>query len=73
MAKTAAYWQKGDSLDYTNKTDQTIPAGTVLVFGKRMGVAGTEIPAGGTGSIHVTGVDYRITCNNGNQRTLINP
>lgn len=28
MAKTAAYWQKGDSLDYTNKTDQTIPAGT---------------------------------------------
>ena len=39
MAKTAAYWQKGDSLDYTNKTDQTIPAGTVLVFGKRMGVA----------------------------------
>ena len=50
MAKTAAYWQKGDSLDYTNKTDQTIPAGTVL------GVAGTEIPAGETGSIHVTGV-----------------
>ena len=46
MAKTAAYWQKGDSLDYTNKTDQTIPAGTVLVFGKQMGVAGTEIPAG---------------------------
>ncbi len=37
MAKTAAYWQKGDSLDYTNKTDQTIPAGE-------------------TGSIHVTGV-----------------
>lgn len=56
MAKTAVYWQKGDSLDYTNKTDQTIPAGTVLVFGKRMGVAGTEIPAGETGSIHVTGV-----------------
>ena len=44
MAKTAAYWQKGDSLDYTNKTDQTIPAGTVLVFAKRMGVPGAEIP-----------------------------
>ena len=23
--------------------------------------------------IHVVGVSYRITCNNGNQRTLINP
>ena len=26
-----------------------------------------------TGPETVTGVDYRITCNNGNQRTLINP
>lgn len=29
--------------------------------------------SGATVTISYTGVSYRITCNNGNQRTLINP
>ena len=56
MAKTAVYWQKGESLDYLNETEAGIPAGTVLLLGAHIGVAGTEIPAGGTGSVHMTGV-----------------
>lgn len=57
MAKTATYWQRGEALDYRNDTEEAIPAGTVLAVGKRhIGVAGTEIPAGGMGSVHVTGV-----------------
>ncbi len=56
MAKTAVYVQKGEALDYRNTTENAIPAGTVVLLGKRMGVAGCEIPAGGLGSVHVTGV-----------------
>ena len=56
MAKTAVYWQKGESLDYTNPTETLIPANTVVLLGERLGVAGTDIPAGETGSLHMTGV-----------------
>ena len=56
MAKTAVYWQRGETLDYQNTTEEMIAANTVVLLGKRIGVAGTDIPAGGAGSLHMTGV-----------------
>jgi len=52
----AAFWQKGESLDYTNSTNATIEANTIMVYGSRIGVIGTDIKPGELGSIHVTGV-----------------
>lgn len=52
----ATYWQKGQSLDYTNSTDAVIEANTILTVGDLIGVAGTDIEPGETGSIHVEGV-----------------
>lgn len=52
----AAYWQRGEALDYLNATDKTIEANTVVSFGGRIGVAGTDILPGEVGSLHVTGV-----------------
>lgn len=56
MAKTATYIQRGETLDFRNSTETAIPAGTVVLFGDRMGVAGGEIAAGGSGALHVVGV-----------------
>lgn len=56
MAKTAVYIQRGESIDYKNTTDERIPANTVILLGKRIGVAGGDIPAGEVGSIHMNGV-----------------
>ena len=56
MAKTATYIQRGETLDYKNSTDAAILAGTVVLFGDRIGVAGGEIPAGAVGDLHVVGV-----------------
>lgn len=58
MAK-AAYWQRGESLDYVNMTDAVIEANTIIPISGRIGVAGTSINPGEKGSIHVTGV-YEI-------------
>lgn len=52
----AAYVQKGGALDYKNASEEKIEAGTILVIGNRVGVAGTDILPGETGSIHVEGV-----------------
>lgn len=52
----ASYWQRGESLDYKNVTDTKIEANTVISFGSHIGIAGTDILPGETGSIHVTGV-----------------
>lgn len=52
----AAYWQRGEALDYVNRTEETIEAGSVIAFGDRVGVAGADIPPGETGSLHVEGV-----------------
>lgn len=52
----AAYWQRGETLDYKNNTDTKIEANTVIPFGSRIGVAGTDILPGELGSLHVTGV-----------------
>ncbi len=56
MANKAVYIQRGEALDYENSTEALIEAGTVLLFGKRIAVAGGDIPAGETGAVHVTGV-----------------
>ncbi len=56
MATTAEFWQRGEALDYTNETDDLIEANVVLQVGTIIGVTGTVIPAGKTGSLHVGGV-----------------
>ena len=55
----AAYWQRGESLDYINSGDAVIEANTIIDLGTRIGVAGTDINPGDKGSLHVTGV-YEI-------------
>jgi predicted RecA/RadA family phage recombinase len=55
MAK-AAFWQRGEALDYANDTNKKIEANTIVVYGSRIGVIGGDIPAGEKGSLHVTGV-----------------
>ena len=52
----AEYLQRGEALDYKNGTEAAIPAGSVIELGSRIGVAGTDIPIGGLGSVHVLGV-----------------
>ncbi len=55
----AAYWQRGESLDYMNNTTAVIEANTIISIAGRIGVAGTSINPGEKGSLHVTGV-YEI-------------
>ena len=52
----AAYWQRGEALDYKNTTEEKIEADTVVVLGKHIGVAGGDIYPGETGSLHMVGV-----------------
>lgn len=52
----AEYLQRGEALDYTNATEDTIPAGAIVAIATRLGVAGCDIPPGKTGSLHVCGV-----------------
>lgn len=52
----ATYWQKGETKDYKNGGSTLIEAGTVIALKNRIGVAGTNIAVGETGSLHVTGV-----------------
>ena len=52
----AAYWQKGDKLDYKNTGTNKIEAGTIVSLNTRVGVAGTDIEPNETGSVVVEGV-----------------
>lgn len=52
----AAFWQRGESLDYANDTVSKIDANTIVTYGSRIGVVGGDIAPGETGAIHVTGV-----------------
>ncbi len=52
----AEYWQRGEALDYANATNALIPANTIVKFGSRIGVTGTDIAPGEVGSLHVGGV-----------------
>lgn len=49
----AAYVQRGENLDFRNGTGKYIEAGDVVVFGSRIGIAGTDIPPGELGSLHM--------------------
>lgn len=49
------YVQKGNNLNYENKTSKTIPANTVVVIGNRVGIAGFDIEPGQLGSLIVDG------------------
>lgn len=59
MATKAEYLQRGEALDYTNGTEETIKAGVIVPVGTRIGVAGCDIPPGQVGSLHMVGV-FRI-------------
>ena len=39
----AAFWQRGEALDYTNTGTKTIEANTIISFGGHIGIAGTDI------------------------------
>ena len=56
---SAAFWQRGESLDYKNTGSTTIEANTIVAYGSRIGVIGCEIAPGEVGSLHVTGVFKR--------------
>jgi len=53
---SAAFWQRGESLDYKNTGNTKIDANTIVLYGKRLGVVGCDIAPGEVGSLHVTGV-----------------
>lgn len=57
MAK-ATYWQRGETLDFTNNAvgATKIEANTIVALAGMIGVAGTDIAVGETGSLHVSGV-----------------
>ena len=50
----AAYWQRGETLDYT--PENAVANGEVVSLGTRIGVAGSDIKAGELGHLHVVGV-----------------
>ena len=50
------YLQKGDVLDYLNDNEGDIASGQVVVLGKRIGVALTDITANTVGAIQMVGV-----------------
>ena len=52
----AVYWQRGESLDYTNSGATVIEANSIIDLKTRIAVAGTSINPKETGSIHVAGV-----------------
>lgn len=56
----AVYVQPGKNLDYRNNTGKAIDAGTVVVIGERIGVAGTAIGVGELGSVVMEGV-FKLT------------
>lgn len=51
----ATYWQRGESLDYLNEGTEIIEANSIVALGERIGVAGTDINPGETGSLIVYG------------------
>lgn len=60
----AAYWQRGETIDYVNDGTETIEANTIIVLGSRIGIAGTDILTGEKGTLHVTGV-FKMPKGNG--------
>lgn len=53
---TAAFWQRGETIDRVNDTGKTIPANTIQAIGKRIGVVAMEAAPGQKYSVNVVGV-----------------
>ncbi|MBQ7655622.1 MAG: DUF2190 family protein [Clostridia bacterium] len=56
----AAFWQKGESLDYRNSTNAKIEANTIVAYGDRIGVIGCDILPGELGSLFVGGAVFEM-------------
>lgn len=52
----AEYHQLGETLYYTNPTDDFVGAGTLVIFGSICGVAATDIAPGQLGTLATKGV-----------------
>lgn len=52
----AKYWQRGETIDYKNGGATTITAGSIVSLATRVGIAGMDIAAGATGTLHMGGV-----------------
>lgn len=52
----ANYIQRGEVIDYKNNGNAVIKANDVVVLTSRIGVAGSDIKVGDTGSLNVVGV-----------------
>ena len=52
----AAYWQRGEAIDFTNSTGEKIEANQIVTVGALIGIAGTDIADGETGTLHIEGV-----------------
>ncbi|CEG29804.1 DUF2190 family protein [Bacillus sp. B-jedd] len=52
----AQYVQRGEAIDYKNTSGSDVKGNSVVPLTNRIGVAGCDIPVGGTGSLHVIGV-----------------
>ena len=63
MGKVAEFRHEGIILDWTNGGASQINVGDVVPLGSCCGVAVTDIPAGGTGSVRVSGV-YDVEATN---------
>lgn len=52
----AIYYQRGESLDYTNSSGSEIKAGDVIILEDRIGVASCDMADGAKGAVEVVGV-----------------
>lgn len=53
---TAAFWQRGETIDLVNSTAKVIEANTIQVIGTRIGVVAMEAAPGKKYSVNVVGV-----------------
>ncbi|WP_459482106.1 capsid cement protein [Clostridium saccharoperbutylacetonicum] len=56
----AIYYQNGDTIDFVNSTKDLIEANSVVVIGKKVGVAGAPILPDAIGVLHMVGV-FKMT------------
>ena len=53
---TATFWQRGETIDLVNSTNNVIEANPIMVIGKRIGVAAMEAAPGQKYSVNVVGI-----------------
>lgn len=56
MTRTVVFVSQGKYLGYTNTGDDAIAAGDVVFIGDICGIANVDIPAGGSGTVFITGL-----------------